>query len=130
MSKHKVVHFEIPASDKKKSREFYEAVFGWKFDSAGGGEDEYLMAMTTESKDGMPTETGGINGGFYKRTSKKETPSIVIETDSIEESLKKIGASGGKMTSPKHAIGEYGFIAEFTDPDGNELSLWETTGKM
>ncbi len=136
MSKNKVVHFEIPADDFKEAKAFYEKVFDWKLNSMEddneekGDEDsaepEYLMAMTTDSDDeGMPTEMGGINGGFYMRTKKSEQPSIVVETDSIDDTLKKITKAGGKTTTPKHPIGKWGFMAEFSDPGGNEIGLWE-----
>ncbi len=127
MSKHKVVHFEIPASDFKKAKDFYSTVFGWKMDMWG---DEYLMATTTEvDKNQTPTEPGGINGGFYKRPSKSAQPSIVVETDSIEKTLQAAEKAGGKATRKKSPIGDMGFMAEFTDPDGNEISLWENAKK-
>ena len=127
MSKNKVVHFEIPASDLKKAKQFYEKVFDWEVEMWG---DEGAMAMTTEvDKDQNPIEAGGINGGFYKRKSKKEQPSFVVETDSIDKTLEKIKKSGGKVTAPKHEIGEWGFMAEFSDPEGNEIGLWENVKK-
>ena len=123
MSKHKVVHFEIPSSDFNKSKEFYGKVFGWGLQL---WEDKYMMAMTTEvDKDQKPTELGGINGGFYKRKSKEQQPSFVIETDSIDQTLKDAEAAGAKVTRPKEAMGDMGSMAEFVDPDGNEISLWQ-----
>ena len=122
MHKNKVVHFEIPASDIKKSKAFYESAFDWKVNADDEG---YAMAETAETDEGMSSEVGAINGGFYKRESKKDGPSIVIETDSIDETAAAIEKAGGKITNPKHAIGEWGFMADFTDPDGNSLGLWE-----
>ena len=62
MFKNKVVLFEIPASDFKKAKEFYEKVFDWKIELWG---DEGAMAYTTAvDKDQNPIEPGGINGGF------------------------------------------------------------------
>ena len=124
MTKHKVVHFELPTSDQKRAANFYKTVFGWKIESMG--EDGYCTIETTDSDDdGMPTEVGGINGGFYKRESKKDGPSVVIETDDLDMTSAEIVAAGGKITNPKHPIGEWGFMADFTDPDGNEVGLWE-----
>ena len=123
MSKHKVVHFEIPTADMKKSKSFYESVFDWKIESMD--DSEYQMATTTSSKDGMPTEMGGINGGFYKRMSKNDGPSIVIETDDLDKTIEAVEKAGGKISTPKHAIGEWGFMADFTDPEGNQIGLWE-----
>jgi predicted enzyme related to lactoylglutathione lyase len=44
MTKNKVVFFEIPASNFKKAKEFYEKVFDWKVELWG---DEGAMAYTT-----------------------------------------------------------------------------------
>ncbi len=128
MAKHKVVHFEIPTADFKKATEFYTKVFGWKMEP---WEDKYLMAMTTDvGKDMSPTEPGGINGGFYIRKSKGDVPTFVIETDSIDQTLKDVEKAGGKVTRKKEPIGgDMGFMAEFTDTDGNEISLFETAKK-
>lgn len=123
MSKHKVVHFEIPTSDFKKSKEFYTKTFGWKMKTWG---DEYMVAMTTDvDKNRMPSEVGGINGGFYRRKSKGQQPSFVVETDSIDKTLEKVKKAGGKVKRMRSPIGDMGFMAEFTDPDGNEISLWQ-----
>lgn len=134
MGKNKVTHFEVPSSDLKKSKEFYEKIFDWKINMTenenekSDEEMEYAVAYTTKvDKEMNPIEMGGINGGFYKRKSKSQQPSIVVETDSIDSTLAKVEEAGGKITTPKHDIGEWGFMAEFTDPDGNEISLWETS---
>ena len=127
MSKNKVVHFEVPYSDFKKAKEFYESAFDWKVELWG---DEGAMAMTTAAdKDGTPTEVGGINGGFYKRKSKNDQPTVAIQTESIDETVKKIEKAGWKITTPKHDIGEWGMMADFKDPDGNEFSLWQPLQK-
>ena len=81
------------------------------------------MAFTTPvDKDQQPIEPGGINGGFYKRKSDKDQPSFGVETGSIDTTLKAIEQAGGKVVTPKHSIGEWGFMADFADPEGN---LWE-----
>lgn len=123
MPKHKVVHFEIPTTDFNMAKDFYGKIFGWNMQAWG---NEYMMATTTEvDKDQKPTEVGGINGGFYIRKKPDQQPSIVVETESIDETLKAIKQAGGKVTRPKEPIGDFGFMAEFRDPDGNEISLWE-----
>jgi predicted enzyme related to lactoylglutathione lyase len=127
MFKNKVVLFEIPASDFKKAKEFYEKVFDWKIELWG---DEGAMAYTTAvDKDQNPVEPGAINGGFYKRKSNSDHPSFGVQTDSIDETLQAIEKAGGKITTPKHAIGEWGFMADFTDPEDNLITLWEKPKK-
>ena len=125
--KNKACFFEIPSSDVVKAKTFYEKVFDWKVELHG---DEGAMALTTPAdKDYNPIEAGGINGGFYKRKSKDDHPSVGVETESIDNTLKAIEKAGGKVVTPKHAIGEWGFMADFTDPEGNVMSLWERPKK-
>ena len=123
----KVAWFEIPASDFQQAKKFYETVFDWKIDLCG---DEGAMARTTSvDKDQNPIELGGINGGFYKRKSKGEHPSVVVQTESIDKTLKAIEVGGGKVVTPRHSIGEWGFMADFADPEGNVIALWEKSKK-
>ena len=112
--KNKVVFFEIPASDFKRAKAFYENVFDWKVELWG---DEGAMAYTTAvDKDQNPIEPGGINGGFYKRKSKDDQPSFGMQTESLDQTLKAIERAGGKIVTPRHSIGEWGVMADFADP--------------
>jgi uncharacterized protein len=92
--------------------------------------DEGAMALTTAAdKDHNPIEPGGINGGFYKRTSKSDQPSFGVQTGSIDKTLQAIEKAGGTVITSKHAIGEWGFMADFADPEGNIIALWEKAKK-
>jgi predicted enzyme related to lactoylglutathione lyase len=59
------------------------------------------------------------------RESPEEYPEITIEVSSINDYLKKINKSGGKTITPKTAVGDMGSYAEFMDPEGNVMGLWE-----
>ena len=127
MKKNKVVFFEIPASNFKKAKEFYERVFDWNVELWGDdGEMEYTKAV---DKDQNPIEPGGINGGFYKRKSKNDQPSFGVQTGSVDKTVKAIEKAGGKVITPKHSIEEWGFMADFVDPEGNVIALWEKPKK-
>src|SRR2546422_2956452 len=106
--KNKVVFFEIPASNFKQAKKFYEKVFDWKVELWG---DEGAMAYTTAvDKEQNPIEPGGINGGFYKRKSKNNKPPFAVQTVSINKRLKAIEKQGGKVTTPNNSIEEWGFM--------------------
>ena len=49
-----IVHFEIPADDTAKSREFWGSLFGWQF-QAFPGPSEYHMTQIGESTGGAIT---------------------------------------------------------------------------
>ena len=63
-----VVHFEMPADDRKRMANFYSKVFGWKTEVLGPEMGDYVLATTTATgADGRPTTPGAINGGFYPK---------------------------------------------------------------
>jgi catechol 2,3-dioxygenase-like lactoylglutathione lyase family enzyme len=64
-----VVHFEMPAEDRKRMADFYTNVFGWKTQMLGPEMGDYVLAFTTEvGKDGRPKNPGAINGGFFLKS--------------------------------------------------------------
>jgi predicted enzyme related to lactoylglutathione lyase len=123
----KVVHFEIPADDVARAKDFYSSVFGWQLNTMQIGEGEYTIVQTTPIDDNsqLPVEPGAINGGMMQRSADTPYPVITIGVDGIEASLKQVGAAGGSVVTPRTEIPGMGAFAYFKDPEGNVLGLWE-----
>jgi len=120
----KVVHFEIPADNLVRAKKFYNTVFGWKMNEIP--EMEYVMVGTVESDDdGMPKETGAINGGMLERQDPVKSPVITINVKNIDQAAEVIEKNGGKIVRPKMAVGDMGFAAYFKDTEGNVIGLWQ-----
>jgi uncharacterized protein len=62
-----VVHFEMPAEDRKRIADFYTKVFGWKTEQLGEDMGNYVLATTTDSDENGPKKPGTINGGFFQK---------------------------------------------------------------
>ncbi len=123
----KVVHFEITFDDHMRAKDFYGSVFDWELMDNNMGGVVYTTAMTVPIDDQMrPKEPGAINGGFTGRSSETPSPVITVGVDSIDETLKKIEASGGSTITPRTPIPEMGAFAYFKDSEGNTMGLWET----
>ena len=121
----RVVHFEIPFDDGDRARGFYRDLFGWEVTEMPGM--GYTMVTSGPSGDTGPTESGFINGGMMDRAeSTAKAPVVVIDVESIDDKLAEIEKAGGSVASPKAPVGEMGFAAYFTDPEGNVVGLWET----
>ena len=63
-----VVHFEMPAEDKRRMADFYTKVFGWQTKMLGPEMGGYVLVTTTESEEmtgmhGEPYEIPGV--GWY-----------------------------------------------------------------
>ncbi len=126
MKMNPVVHFEMPAEDKKRMADFYSKVFGWKTQIMGTEMQEYVVVTTTESdeKTGRPTTPGAINGGFYsKNASPDEHPSVVISVDDIKEHIQKITDAGGTLLHGPDDIPGIGLYVSFKDTEGNKVSI-------
>ena len=120
----KVVHFEIPADDVERAKEFYKKVFDWKMESFP--DMEYTMIQTTAvDEKHMPTELGAINGGMMKRQDPVKSPVITIAVQNIEETMKNVIKMGGELVRGKMQVGDMGYAAYFKDTEGNIIGLWQ-----
>jgi uncharacterized protein len=121
----RVVHFEIPFDDGDRARGFYKELFGWQVMEMPGM--DYSIVTSGPSNDQGPTESGFINGGMLSRQQAATSgPVLVIDVDSIDATLERVGGMGGSTVVGKTPVGDMGFAAYFTDPEGNVIGLWET----
>ena len=126
----KVVHFEIPADDVGRAKDFYGSVFGWQLQTMQMDGGDYTIAMTTpiDEQSQMPTEPGAINGGMMQRADHTPSPVITIGVGAIDDALGQIEGRGGSVVTPRTPIPGMGAFAYFKDTEGNVMGLWETTG--
>ena len=119
-----VVHFEIPADDVARAKDFYRSVFDWQLQDMP--EMDYTIVRTTDvDENQMPTTAGAINGGLMRRSPETPAPVLTIDVESVDEALKHVQAAGGRVVRDRTEIPGMGAFAYFTDPEGNTLGLWE-----
>lgn len=117
------MHFELPTDDLGRASTFYTEVFGWSVTPQG--ETAATVGTTPSNEYGQPTEPGGINGGFAARGGAITTPLVTVHVDDIEDSLRQVEQAGGKLVQEKAPVGDFGFVAYFSDPEGNTVGLWQ-----
>ncbi|GAA0926652.1 VOC family protein [Pseudonocardia zijingensis] len=122
---HGVVHFEIPADDVPRAKEFYGSVFGWQLQDMPEMDYTIVHTADVDEQTQMPTAPGAINGGLMRRTAETPAPVLTIDVESIDEALAQVEAAGGRVVRPRTEIPGMGAFAYFTDPEGNTLGLWE-----
>jgi len=120
-----VVHFEMPATDRKRMAQFYTKAFGWQTDMMGPDMGDYVVVTTTESDENGPKQRGAINGGFYpkKEDWPAQYPSVVIAVDDIKASMTKVADAGGKILGDPMEIPGIGQYVSFFDTEGNRVSI-------
>ena len=121
----RVVHFEIPYEDGDRAQQFYKSAFDWQLQGMPGM--GYVLVTTGPTGESGPTEPGFINGGMLSRDdSPSAAPVVVVDVDSIDEALQRIGELGGETVVGKQPVGDMGFSAYVKDTEGNVVGLWET----
>lgn len=113
--------FEIPAIDINRAVKFYETIFGITM------QVDDMMGM----KMGMFPWTmgsGKANGALVQGPMHKPSMDGAViylnGNPDLSQVLDKIEAAGGKILMPKTQIGpEIGYMAFFTDTEGNRMAL-------
>ncbi len=137
MKMNPVVHFEMPAEDRKRMADFYTRAFGWQTQQLGPEMGNYVVVTTTElGANQLPKEPGRINGGFFTKTKPNQYPSVVIAVDDIKKAMKQVEEAGGKVLGGSRGPGQpddipgVGLYVSFVDTEGNRVSLLQPAPRM
>jgi predicted enzyme related to lactoylglutathione lyase len=116
--------FEIPAKDIARAKKFYEQIFEIKM------EEMEMPGMKYATFPFAPMN-GKVSGGLAQ--SPMHTPGItgsiiyLNANPDLQNVLDRIEKAGGKITKPKTSIGQNGFMAFFSDTEGNNMALHSMT---
>lgn len=121
--KNAISWFEIPVADIHRAAAFYETIFQVKLIPL----DLPNIKMRMFPLDEPMTQVGGAladSGGFHK-PSETDGPLIYLNGNpDVQLVLDRVEAAGGKIMVPKTEISpDYGFMAVFTDTEGNRVGL-------
>jgi len=131
MSINPVVWFEIYVDDMSRAKAFYETVLGVSIeplpipdmaDEDSGGPDSGLEMMAFPMQQGGAGAAGALvrMPGFPMNGN---GTIVYFNSDDCAVEAGRVAEAGGTLERDKMSIGEYGFIALATDPDGNMFGL-------
>lgn len=104
-------YVELPASDVRTAKAFYEQAFGWNLAEFG---PTYAATVTGDTDI-------GLQGDASEAT---RAPLAVIDVSDLEAALKSVIDAGGTIVRPIFAF-PGGRRFQFLDPNGNELAAVE-----
>ncbi len=113
--------FEISVSDIKRAKKFYETVFEIEMpvQEMMGMQMAFFPAEEMNGK-----VSGGLVQGPMHKPSADGAKIYLNGNPDLSKALGKIEAAGGKVMMPKTKISDdIGFMAFFTDTEGNTLAL-------
>jgi len=108
--------FGVTADDVGRARQFYEAVFGWRFEPWGPPEF-YLIHTGNDEKP-------GVQGLLHKRREPVRGTGMTgfectIGVANIDATIRAIETHGGKIVMAKFHIPTVGTGVYFNDTEGN-----------
>jgi predicted enzyme related to lactoylglutathione lyase len=101
-------YVELPVSDIRAAKDFYESVFGWSMTAFG---PTYAATLTGDTD-------VGLQGDASEATI---APLPVIEVDDLEAALEAVQQAGGTIVRPIFPF-PGGRRFQFLDPSGNEVA--------
>ncbi|GAA5222165.1 VOC family protein [Membranihabitans marinus] len=117
-----VVWFEIATTNLERAKNFYTAVFKRNL--------QYMEMPDTQMYmfEGDEKETGAMGALVHAKECKPSSEGTVIyfNSDDVSVEIARVKAAGGQVIFPKMSIGEFGFIAQFIDTEGNTIGLHST----
>ena len=102
-------YIELPATQIEATKQFYSAVFGWKFEDYG---PDYTSFSDGRVAGGFSTDMPGGHGVL-----------VVIYSGDLAATQQKVAQAGGTIVKEIFSF-PGGRRFHFTDPNGNELAVW------
>ena len=113
--------FEIPVKDFDRAKAFYEEVLDATMETMSM--QQMGMTMAFFPADWEKGTGGGIAFGPGYEPSQKGSLVYLNGGEDLSIPLSRVEKAGGKVTVPKTAIGQHGFMGQFLDPDGNRVAF-------
>ena len=114
---------EIPAINFERAKKFYETIFNVEMILVPIPRGKYAIFPVDPNALGAG---GAIVEGKGYLPSEKGRVVYMDRNEDLDVPLAKVEAAGGKIIHPKiknGANGEFGFIAQFIDSEGNRMGL-------
>ena len=112
---------EIPVTDFERASKFYEAVLQVKIELVPTPRGKWGMFPHEMGEEGSG---GAIVEGDGYEPSKKGSLIYLSGGDDLSVPLSKVEKVGGEILLPKTNNGEFGFIAQFADSEGNKIGFY------
>ncbi|MBP6773673.1 MAG: VOC family protein [Gemmatimonadaceae bacterium] len=113
------VWFDLSTTDIEAAKDFYAALFDWKYLDSGAEMGHYTMAFV----DGEPAAAVAPKQPGYENTPVCWT--IYFGTDNATDAAQRIKDAGGSMMFEPMPVPDVGTMAIAMDPDGAAFGIWQ-----
>ena len=110
----RIEYVEIPVTDPARARDFFEALYGWEFESWG---DDYISF-----------NDGRINGGFCRAEQAAPATGVLVVffSEDLERDYQRVKELGATIRKDIFSL-PGGRRFHFADPVGTEYAIYSET---
>jgi predicted enzyme related to lactoylglutathione lyase len=109
---------DLGAPDVPAAAAFYGTVFGWEYEPMGEGGD---------MEGGMFRKDGKVVAGLGKLTEEgaRSAWMIYYTVTDADATTRAVEQAGGTVRVPSQDLGEWGRMAQYSDPLGGQFAVWQ-----
>jgi predicted enzyme related to lactoylglutathione lyase len=111
--------FEIATTNLERAKNFYATVFQREFQLIEMPESKMYMFV------GEPEAKGAVGALVQSEQNKPSADGTIIYFECEDAAIEsgRVEKAGGKLLFPKMTIGEFGFISQGIDTEGNRIGF-------
>jgi len=122
-----ITWFEIPVSDMKRAKKFYETVLDIKLISAKAEAGTEAMELFPRLPDGSMGRTDVVSGSLIKADRLHPVGDGILiylnANPDLDIAIARIVPAGGKLILPK-TKNPAGYVCIFEDSEGNKMGMY------
>lgn len=108
---------DLGSRDTDAAADFYKALFGWEFQSAGPESGGYGMFQ-------LDGKTVAALGPLQDEKARSAW-TVYFETPDADATTKAVEQAGGTVRFPAMDVFDQGRLAGYTDPTGADFAVWQ-----
>ena len=119
----KPTYFDLTVHDVGRAREFFEKIFGWRFERFPMPYEYYRIQAGAETEPGIDGGIGAVKdapiaGGM-------PATQLTVPVANLDETIASVLACGGRVIEPRMAIPGIGWYATCVEPGGLRFGIIE-----
>ncbi len=119
----KPTYFDLTVHDVGRAREFFEKIFGWRFERFPMPYEYYRIQAGVESEPGIDGGIGAVKdapvaGGM-------PVTQLTVPVANLDETIASVLACGGQIIEPRMPIPGIGWYATCAEPGGLRFGIIE-----
>ncbi|HEY4151377.1 MAG TPA: VOC family protein [Chitinophagaceae bacterium] len=122
-----ITWFEIPVSDMKRAKKFYETVLDIKLVTAKAEGDMEAMELFPRHAEGSMGRTDVVSGSLIKANRLHPAGDGILiylnANPELDKAIARIAPAGGKLILPR-TKNPSGYVCIFEDTEGNKMGLY------